>query len=150
MLSWCSNEPGYILVLQARVKTLGEEYSVSEKTYAVSIFINAPFDSVWAWVSDPSKFPSIYPSWIRWVKRLQRADGEAYEGVAQHGGSIEIVPSLARERGRADFEIVNEDGNIEVFQAFLVSIRGEGQNTSTSLRYRWEGVDDPFIAGLKL
>jgi hypothetical protein len=61
-----------------------------------------------------------------------------------NGGRIEIVPSLDREQGRANFEIVDEDGNVEVFHALLLSTRREGQNTSTLLTFWWQGVDDPF------
>ncbi len=45
------------------------------------VLINAPMDIVWGWVSDPSKFPTIYPNWIREAVDVSHADEEhAYHG----------------------------------------------------------------------
>src|SRR5215212_8682615 len=123
---------------------------MSEKIHAVRIFVNAPFDSVWAWVSDPSRFPTIYPSWVRRVTKGRHTDGEAYEGVMRDGGRIEIMPSLDERRGQVHFEIVNQGGNLEVFHTLLVRSTEEGENTSTGIFYWWEGVDDAFQEGLRL
>jgi len=69
---------------------------VSEETHAVDTVVGASFDSVWAWIYDPSKFCTIYPGWIRAVKKVWRADGEAYEGVTRDSGKIKIIPRLDR------------------------------------------------------
>lgn len=73
--------------------------------------MDASFDSVWAWVSDPTRFPTLYPSWIRRVKKVQRDEGEAYEAASWDGERFEIVPRLDWEQGQADFELAYEDGS---------------------------------------
>ena len=123
---------------------------MGEEIRGVLTFVDAPFDSVWAWVSDPSRFSTIYPSWVKRIKKVRRAAGQAYEGVSWDDDRFEIVPRLDRERGQADFEIAYKDGNAEVFRAVLSHIPKGGKHAVTALAYWWEGLDDAFKEGLKL
>ena len=59
----------------------GTEEPVREDTHVSSVFVDAPFDIVWAWITNPSRFPTIHPNWTSEVTRGAR--GEAYEGVAR-------------------------------------------------------------------
>ena len=79
---------------------MGEEI---RNVRSVCMFVDAPFDSVWAWVSNPSRFPTIYPSWVKRVKKLPRAEGEAYEGVSWDGNRFGIVRRCRLDGNLCDF-----------------------------------------------
>ena len=60
------------------------------------------------------RFPTIYPNWLKEVKRVrQHGDGEAYEGVTPHGDRLKIIPKLGPKPSEAYFEIVVR-GNTEL------------------------------------
>ena len=121
---------------------------MSEITHARAILVDAPPDAVRVWVSDPLRFPNIYPSWLNKVRKIgQHGDGEAYEGVTPHGDKVKIIPKLGPKPGQAYFEIGDKDDNVEVFYP-MVQPRKSG--TKTILGYWWEGVDDAFREGYKL
>lgn len=105
-----------------------------EDTHVSSVFVDAPFDIVWAWITDPLRFPTIYPNWTSEVTRGPR--GEGYEGVAPNGDTFKIVPKLDRAHGVADFEIVDEEGNVELSRARVFPLKAGGC-AIIHLAYRW-------------
>lgn len=115
-----------------------------QDTHVSSVLVDAPFDAVWAWITDPVRFPIIYPNWTSEIRKVTAADGERYEGVAPNGDRFEIVPRLDRAHGVVDFGIVNEGGTAELSRAARVLPLKEGGCVIVHLAYRLEGVNEVF------
>ena len=62
---------------------------MSDVTHGRAILVDAPPDTARAWVWDPLRFPTVYPSWLNKVREIgQHGDGEAYEGVTPNGDRL--------------------------------------------------------------
>jgi hypothetical protein len=73
---------------------------VNKEPHGVATSVEAPLDDVWAWISDPNKFRTLYPSWIRRVKKVQRA-----EGLIDFGELREMLSELDEDKKVAEREI---------------------------------------------
>ena len=119
---------------------------MKDDVHISSVFVDAPFEAVWAWIADPLRFPTVYPNW---TSKVTRSDAERYEGVAPNGDRFAIVPKLDREHGVVDFEVHNANGSVELSRARVYPLKAGGCAV-VHLAYRWEGVTDGFWEEFKV
>ena len=103
-----------------------------------AVSFEAPIEAVWQWLTDPLRFPRIYPKWTRSVEL--RDDG-SFAAVGPAGDSFRIVPHINREHGVIDFQVVDADDNVELSRSRLLPTKGDSC-TLIHLAVRWDGIDD--------
>jgi hypothetical protein len=103
-----------------------------------SQFYAVPFDVLWRYLSDPLRFPLIFPGW---VSSVEWHSGSTYIGTDSTGESFQIIPRLDREHGVADFDIIDAEGHIERSRMRVFALQGGGC-LLVHLAERWQGVDD--------
>jgi hypothetical protein len=127
---------------------------MAEDGYASLGLVTAPLDAVWAWISDPSEFPTIYPNWTSEVRKITRSDSEEYEGLTPNGVAFKLVPRLDRKRGVADFDVVvDEGGSVTRVCTRIVRVEEDGQFVGWDIiRFasRREGGDDGFLQAFEV
>lgn len=101
-----------------------------------TITFDLPYDVVWDWLSDPLRFPVIYPNWTAEVSLIK----DKYLALAPDGEKMMIKPVLDRVHGVIDFQ-VDATGNVELSRSRLFET-GDGRCTLVHLAVRWEGLDD--------
>lgn len=109
------------------------------------VLINAPSDAVWTWISDPSKFSTIYPNWI---SKVTCVSANRYTAVTVKGDHFEVIPRCDRKHGVADFEIVDENNNVEISRARVYPLKAD-RCVVVYLTNRREGADDALWQDLK-
>ncbi len=94
-----------------------------DDVHVSAVVIEAPLELVWEWVTEPMRFPTLYPGWTSSVQ--PRSDG-GYDAVGPAGGSFRIVPVLSFEHGVVDFEIVEGDGKVELSRMRVCELKRGG------------------------
>ena len=84
-----------------------------DNTYTTKVVIDKPFDVVWSWVSDPLKYPKIYPNW---VKTITKKSEQNYQVDDQFGGSYDIELIANKDYGIVDLQIGPEASFLRLYR----------------------------------
>jgi|SRR3989338_1329827 len=77
--------------------------SEEERDFHVTkVVINKPFNIVWEWVTNPLKFPEIYPNW---VKEIKKTGENTYFVTTPSGWAHSMTTKFDIKTGTIDFDI---------------------------------------------
>lgn len=99
-------------------------------TYVSEIIVNKPYDVVWGWVSDPLKYPTIYPNWLKTVSGM---GGDSFHIEDQFGHSFDMKAVRSREHGTVDLTMGEESSRSRVYRL------DENRTAIVHLAKRWKG-----------
>ncbi len=110
-----------------------------------TLHFRVPFAALWAQLSDPLRFPRLYP---RWTSRVERTGADAYAGVGPGRDTFSIARRAHRRDGVVDFEIAAPGAAPELSRSRLFPLK-TGGCVYVHVAVRWDGVDDAFWAQFK-
>jgi hypothetical protein len=96
-----------------------EPAQIHSDTYVSSVFIGRDFETVWQRLTDPLNFSDLYPNWITSVEQI---GDDIYLATGTDGDSFTIVPHYDWQFGVVDFELVTEDGPVELASSRLIPV----------------------------
>lgn len=106
-------------------------------TYICHQRFSAPFETVWDLLTDPMRFPRVYPSWVAKIT----PSGERYLVVDPSGEQFSLIPITAKDYGVVDFKIIDAQGHVEIARSRIFRLR-TGGCILVHVAVRWEGCDD--------
>lgn len=109
----------------------------TESFHVSTIYVRAPFEEVWPWVTDPLLFPTIYPLW---TSEVRHASEGRYEARGPEGDQFVIVPDLDRAHGLINFDIIDMMGRVERSRSRLFEVGDHC--VLVHVAQRWEALDD--------
>ena len=107
----------------------------NKRVHVTDLVIHAPFKSAWTWLSDPLKYPTLYPNWIKTVELI---DGDRFKVNDQFGKSYEIRRVLDHEFGIIDIEVGAERSRMRIYSL------GEHETGLIHIATRWAGISRLF------
>ncbi len=86
--------------------------------------VDAPARTIWAAVSDPERWPAIYPSWIATIE--PSGDHEFWIASSRAGEYFNAYAVLDEPTGTADFELIDELGMSSFFRTRVMPLSSSG------------------------
>jgi len=100
-------------------------------TYVTEVVINRPYDDVWTWISDPTKYAKLYPNW---VKHVEKKSETIFQIDDQFGHSNEASLKAIKESGTIDLQIGSELSRLRIYPL------DENRTAIVHLAKRWKNA----------
>ncbi|MFH0820838.1 MAG: hypothetical protein V1908_03625 [Candidatus Peregrinibacteria bacterium] len=100
-----------------------------------NIIIKKSYEIVWGWLSEPSKYPLLYPNW---VAKAVKMETNKYEITDQRNQKSLVTLSTDKEKGSIDLKIGNEISRTKLF-AF------DNNTAVVHIGTRWKQMRNPLF-----
>jgi len=98
--------------------------------------IQKPYKVVWSWLSDPTKYPKIYPNWVAKVNTLEK---DKYEIIDKRNQKSIVIRDINEDQGNINLKIGNEISRTRLFPL-------DNNNTIViHVGSRWKQMQNPLF-----